>query len=272
MMEEKRAGDSLAQRAYQHVWHGILSGRLRPGAVLSEAGLARSLGVSRTPVGEAIRKLADEGLLEQIPRFGTVVRSIAPEELVELCELQEAVQSAAAARAATKRSAGTLSRIRQVCDLIDALVGGFKKANGGALTGAALRRFLAADLAFHTLVTGAGGNRRILREAREIGTLQMVFWLRVGRQDVRTAREIQAGHERILDALEHGDAEAARKEMSEHLRMGMLQAAQHAGGEREGGAEDALRGLPYGILRELKDVDLPVDPSSSDEEGDEGVF
>lgn len=271
-MEEQRAGDSLAQRAYQHVWQGILTGRLRPGAVLSEAGLARSLGVSRTPVGEAIRKLADEGLLEQIPRFGTVVRSIAPEELVELCELQEAVESAAAARAATRRSADTLLRIRQVCDLVDTLVGESRKGNGGALTGPTLRRFLAADLAFHTLVAGAGGNRRILREVREIGTLQMVFWLRVGRQDVATARRIQAGHVRILDALEHGDAEAARQEMGEHLRMGTRDAAQQAGGAREGGAEDALRGLPHGVLTELKGVDLPVDLPLSVEKDVDGVF
>ena len=64
---------SLSQRAYQHIQREIVSGQLEPGSVISETLLAKQLGISRTPVGEAIRKLAQEGLVEQVPRYGTIV-------------------------------------------------------------------------------------------------------------------------------------------------------------------------------------------------------
>src|SRR5262245_15044729 len=96
------AGGTLVQRAYEHIQEAILSGHLPAGSVVSEAVLAKSLGISRTPVGEAIRQLAREGLVQQVPRYGTIVKPIDRRELIELYEMRAALESYAAARAAEK--------------------------------------------------------------------------------------------------------------------------------------------------------------------------
>src|SRR5438105_3197888 len=83
---------SLAQKAYEHLQEGIFSGRLRAGTVISEEALAKELGISRTPVGEAIRQLAGEGLVEQVPRYGTIVKPLDRRELQELYEIRDALR------------------------------------------------------------------------------------------------------------------------------------------------------------------------------------
>src|SRR6187431_3293853 len=110
---------SLAQKAYEHLQESVLSGRLRSGTVISEAGLAKELGISRTPVGEAIRQLVREGLVEQVPRYGTIVRSIDRQELIDLYEMREALESFAAAKAATRITGPALERLQQFCDVME---------------------------------------------------------------------------------------------------------------------------------------------------------
>src|SRR3954469_20008540 len=116
---QERRDMSLAQKAYDHLQEGVLSGRLRSGTVISEQALARELGISRTPVGEAIRQLVREGLVEQVPRYGTIVRSIDRRELIDLYEMREAIESYAAAKAAELVSDAALDRLQQFCDVME---------------------------------------------------------------------------------------------------------------------------------------------------------
>src|SRR5690349_13215528 len=109
---------SLAQKAYEHLQEGVLSGRLRSGTVISEAALAKELGISRTPVGEAIRQLVREGLVEQVPRYGTIVRSIDRQELTDLYEMREALESFAAAKAAEHITEPMLNRLQQYVEVM----------------------------------------------------------------------------------------------------------------------------------------------------------
>src|SRR3954465_7670210 len=153
---------SLAQKAYEHLQEGVLSGRLRSGAVISEAGLAKELGISRTPVGEAIRQLVREGLVEQVPRYGTIVRSIDRRELTDLYEMREALESYAAAKAAEHISGPILERLQQFCDVMAAIGRELREAGASELDEPSLRRFLAADMAFHMLIIEASGNRRMI--------------------------------------------------------------------------------------------------------------
>ena len=90
----------LTHRAYQHIQSEILAGKLSAGTQISETRIAEQLGISRTPVGEAIRTLAAEGWVEQQPRRGTVVRSFSRREIIELYELREALETFAARKAA----------------------------------------------------------------------------------------------------------------------------------------------------------------------------
>src|SRR5215213_30844 len=117
-MHERR-DMSLAQKAYDHLQEGVLSGRIRSGEVISEAALAKELGISRTPVGEAIRQLVREGLVEQVPRYGAIVRGIDRQELIDLYEMREALESYAAAKAAEVVTEPMLARLEQFCDVME---------------------------------------------------------------------------------------------------------------------------------------------------------
>ena len=90
------------ERAYQYLHARIASGALAGGALVSELSLAREMGLSRTPVREAIRQLIMEGLVEQVPRHGTIVRIPERREVAELYEVREALESYAVAQAARR--------------------------------------------------------------------------------------------------------------------------------------------------------------------------
>ena len=95
-----KQGSPLTHQAYQHIQAEILAGRFAAGTLISETRIAEELGISRTPVGEAIRTLASEGWVEQQPRRGTIVRSFSRREIIELYELREALETFAAGKAA----------------------------------------------------------------------------------------------------------------------------------------------------------------------------
>jgi DNA-binding GntR family transcriptional regulator len=96
------ASETLTSKAYRHLYGEIVDGRIAAGAVISESAIAKSLGISRTPVGEAVRLLARDGLVDQVPRFGTVVRHVQRTELDEHYEMREALESYAAQLAARR--------------------------------------------------------------------------------------------------------------------------------------------------------------------------
>ncbi len=91
-----------ADRVYDTLRQGILDGRYAPGTRLGEADLADSLGVSRTPVREALRRLGSEGLLATLPNKGARVRTWTAGELGDIFDLRALLEGHAAARAATR--------------------------------------------------------------------------------------------------------------------------------------------------------------------------
>ena len=249
---------SLAQKAYDHLQEGVLSGRLRSGTVISEAALARELGISRTPVGEAIRQLVREGLVEQVPRFGTIVRSIDRRELIELYEMREALESYAAAKAAENLSEPMLNRLEQFCDVMERIGRELEEADGSAsreLDEPSLRRFLAADMAFHMLIIEAAGNRRMIEVVKNMRTVSRIFRMRRAPHQLPVVHRAHEFHRRILAALRARDPEAARNHMLDHIAAGKnetlsrLQPAPHDG-------DGAVLGeLPADMLKELDEIE-----------------
>lgn len=242
---------SLTQKAYEHVQAGIFSGKLKAGAVISEATLAKELGISRTPVGEAIRQLASEGLVEQVPRFGTIVKPIDRRELLELYEMREALEAYAAGRAAEHMTSETLVRLQQFCDVMGGIAEELRAGDVGELDEAGLRRFLAADMAFHLLIIEASGNRRMIQVVKNMRTLSRVFRMRRVRHDLRVVQKAHEFHRRILEALRLGDSAGAQAAMAEHIgrsKQDALARLDHVNPAIEG---DVLRELPADVLREL---------------------
>lgn len=209
---------NLAQRAYEQIQHNILSGTLPSGSVISEATLARQLGISRTPVGEAIRQLANDGLVRQVPRYGTIVRALSPGDLAEQYEMREAMESYAAARAAERISPDAVVRLGDHCEAMQRIGEELGASGLAQLPDDMLRRFLAADLAFHVQIIEAAGNRRILKAVQDMRAISRIIGMSRVPHDADIVSRACAHHALILNALAAGDPESARRHMAEHIR------------------------------------------------------
>jgi DNA-binding GntR family transcriptional regulator len=209
---------SLAQRAYRQLQDQILSGHFPAGSVLSEASIARNLGISRTPVGEAIRQLARDGLVRQIPRFGTIVKAVDRRDLIDQYEMREALESFAAGRAAERIRPDALEQLEQYCQVFDGLLRDMQEQKIEALDDELLRLFLATDLAFHVLIVESAGNQRILSTVQEMRAISGILRVRRGRHDLGIVQRTRDSHRRILAAIAARDPAAATAEMLTHIR------------------------------------------------------
>lgn len=183
----------------------ILKGELAPGERLMEIQLADRLGVSRTPIREAIRKLELEGLVVMIPRKGAEVAKITEKDLKDVLEVRCALEELAVELAC-----------RNITDLqVEELkknVKEFKKAIHGKDVTALAEK----DVAFHDIIFSATHNERliqILNNLREQMYRYRVEYLK----DPDTHARLVEEHEGILSNLEQGNVEDAKKNIDSHI-------------------------------------------------------
>lgn len=197
-------GQPLSERAHRAVMAMILSGELAPNEVIAERQLALQLGISRTPLREAIRRLEGERLLER-QRSGTlVVRALPIEEYISILHVRRVLEGEAASLAAGRIPAPELERLRAraqaVLDLPhDAAV---PEAHD--------------DEDLHRLIAAAAGNPVLEEMIRNLRTRTSMF--RFGRLPTRR-HDVIREHLAIVDALASGDAAAARGAMEQHLEQ-----------------------------------------------------
>lgn len=210
----------LSGKAYQFILKEILEGRLAPGTVVSEALLAEQIGISRTPVGKAIRRLAYEGLVEQVPRYGTVVRSIDRVDLIDLFEVREALEGFAAAKAALNISEVQLAKLKLLVDAMGDICQEINRVGIDNVEQERLKNFLAVDMAFHLLIIEASGNKRIQRIIRETKTLAESVIISWGQHDLGIGfEETYEDHAKIFEALKNHSSEQTQDLILEHIRV-----------------------------------------------------
>lgn len=130
----------------------ILTGELKPGERLMELHLASRLGVSRTPIREAIHKLELEGLVTLIPRRGAEVAQITEKSMNDVLEVRRALDALCAELACDRITESELADLKQACDNFEAVV----------KTGD-LKKITQADVALHDIIVRATGNQRLLQ-------------------------------------------------------------------------------------------------------------
>jgi len=192
----------------------IMSGEIPIGAQLRQAELAKELGVSRTPVREALRQLQAGGLIAVVPNRGAVVRVPAPWEVREAYEVRAELEGLACVRAVDRIHENDLDQLRE-----------FNRGMREAIAHSATEQprgtpppTVALNDAFHTFIHQVAGNERLARTIAEINETfpRNVSWL-VLAGDPRRREENVREHERIVDALAQGNAELAREEMRRHV-------------------------------------------------------
>lgn len=196
---------SLAESVYQRILEAILSGSLASGRELSEVALAAELGVSRTPVHEALLRLAADGLVEDLVSRQARVARFTRQDVIEIYGMRRILEPAAAERAASRLDDEQLAELRSAAESLLAGAGKRDWAN----------RAIEFDLRFHQALAAATGNGRLHAEIGKYRRLVRAFCRATGaRENLQAAlRE----HLAILDALAARDDAAARQAMVAHI-------------------------------------------------------
>jgi DNA-binding GntR family transcriptional regulator len=214
------AAPSLKETAYQHIQSKILNRELMVGEAVSELAISKELGISRTPVREAISQLTAEGLLEQIAGRGTVVRRPTRVDIIELYELREALEMYAVTKAAEHPlDAADRAQLEKLLADWMGLVEELEASGERGLNPQRLQRSMALDFQFHLLLLRAAGNGRVMKVVNDTRVLIWIFAIRREGHDAKVLREIHAYHQNILQAVCAGEARRAMELMGEHIRL-----------------------------------------------------
>lgn len=191
----------------------IRKGILKPGQRIMEIKLAEELGVSRTPVREAIRKLELEGYVVMMPRRGTYVADMSIRDINEIFEIRTALESLSNGLAAEHITEDELEHLQRLL----VVIGGYiKEYEDGPDREAAMDKIVKTDIEFHDLLYHAARNNRLVGiisnlrdQLTRFRTLSMSY---PGRLEA-TLDE----HREIVEAIANGDGRAARKAAEHHM-------------------------------------------------------
>lgn len=196
---------SLVAKAYEEIKEKIITLYFLPGQYLNEAAISALLQVGRTPVHQALQRLALEGLVEIMPRKGVVVLPDSIAEIIKILESRAAVEAELARAAATSASA----------DDGKALVT-LASATRHARNGPGIDEFIACDRAFHRKLAQCSGNSVLSDFAQQLHERSIRYWY----LHLWQTMDVQATtrqHAAIADAIAKHDGERAAAAMREHI-------------------------------------------------------
>lgn len=203
--EAEPAEPTLVEKAYEAILERIFDGRFAEGTVLSEVVLAQELGVSRTPVHDALRLLATDSFVTQERNRRARVASFTGDDLFEVFEMRKLLEGHAAELAAGRMDSRHLVPLREAAA---ALHKGLDSKDWN-------RRWADFDATFHHVIAEASGNSRLGMDIHRYQLLHRA--INRFSTDPKSLRRALSEHEAILDALEARDRVAARKRMVDHI-------------------------------------------------------
>ena len=219
--------EPLPKKVHAALRTRLFEGTLPPGTRLDYKQLAQELGVSTTPVREAVTQLASEGFVELVPRLGAVVRSLNRTNAQELYEVREALECCAAEKASERMSLRQLDQLRENLAAMREGAESLAKAHRPKLEADSLRRFLDADLAFHQTILAGARNQTLTRTLKDSYIQNRIFLADRGSHDPYRIKVSCEQHGAILEALEKRDPAAAAKAMREHIRTSLQFTLDH---------------------------------------------
>ncbi|GIJ36248.1 GntR family transcriptional regulator [Micromonospora sediminimaris] len=198
---------SLVELAVSRLTREILSGRSDPGERLVEEQLTRRLGISRAPLREALRLLAQRGLVEHVPRRGVRVATLSDRDVRELYELRDVLERFAVRSAIPVSRESDLAGLRAALDQMSEAT-----RNGDRLAVAESHR------AFHVALVALAGNRQLSSVYDSILVkLQLYMAINLRREaEVAQPHDGVHRHERLFEAVAAGDPELVLAVLSEH--------------------------------------------------------
>jgi DNA-binding GntR family transcriptional regulator len=212
----RKAGDE----AYLYIRRKVATGELAPGRAISEVSLAKKLGISRTPIREAIGQLAREGVLEQIPHRGAVVPKLSTQDIIELYELREALEIFAVGKAAHQplRQAD-LDRLQSLNDVNMTFQDELQRLGKPELDPDQMHRYVTYDLAFHTLLIRLAANARLLKVVTETRELVRIFAIRRRGYTIPELADIHREHGDVVRGIVEQNPSSAIQAISDHIQL-----------------------------------------------------
>lgn len=196
----------LREGVYQALRVAIVEGDLSPGQHLAEQQLAEELGVSRTPVREALRRLALEGFVVMVPRRGAYVGGLSLKDMNDVFELRMALEGLAAYLAAQRITPQEIATLKGLLDQLEA-----------AIASGIREDVIDADTRFHALIYSASRNRRLINIVGNLSDQIQGFRLQSLFAPGRLKDTVRE-HKKLVMALERRDSAEARKLAVRHIR------------------------------------------------------
>ncbi len=206
MRPADQAHESVQEVVASRLREAILSGSFEGGRQLRQAEIAARFGVSSIPVREAFRRLEGEGLVVFYPRRGAIVAELSPDEMREICEMREALETLALRKALPNMTNEDLRRAKEVLDLAD------KEPDDQLLP-----RWGEMNWEFHKALYYPAGRPRLLGT---INNLHINFdrYLRLHFSAMRYREKGQQEHREILERCKQRDAEGAAEALRLHIQ------------------------------------------------------
>ncbi|GAA1499085.1 GntR family transcriptional regulator [Paeniglutamicibacter kerguelensis] len=201
-----RGGEiSLRQQVSDALRDALVAGTLIPGKIYSAPALAEMLGVSPTPVREAMIDIAREGLVEALRNKGYLIKGFSDRDLDELAALRTLIEVPTMVQVTHQASVAELEELRPLAEVLN------ETARRGAL-----REFVAADTEFHLRALALSGNRQLVNNVRRLRSMARLS----GLQQLADAGELLATareHGEMLDLMVARDAEGVAELMRRHI-------------------------------------------------------
>jgi DNA-binding GntR family transcriptional regulator len=197
---------TVSEQVHSFIQHALLSGQLNPGDRLAEGELAAELGISRTPIREALRQLESDGLVVVLPHRGTFVRTLDPRRGRQLYEARLLLEPVAARAAAARITDQQLEALRPLLD------SALHEANAGDMGGASVD-----NEAFHVAVFKIADNDVLLELWFRVWAEWQLFRVCAWRNKPQRPRAVAAEHTALYEALAARDESRAAAIMTEHL-------------------------------------------------------
>jgi DNA-binding GntR family transcriptional regulator len=199
----KKSDVGQGRETYERLVAEIRAGKLRPRDRLTETELAARLGISRTPVREAIRQLEADGLVVHIPRVGAAIRSLNYAEITELYQMRTVLEGTAARFAARAAAEAELAELNAINAEMSREISN-------------VDRLYTLNRQFHTALMSAAKNRFLLKAAEAVDKTLLILGPSTMEEGGRAGEAI-AEHGEVLEALHARDGGAAEAAMRRHI-------------------------------------------------------
>ena len=215
-----------SDKAYQFILHKIVSGEYPPGMALVADTLSAEIGVSRTPVRDALRQLEKSGLVSILPHLGASVKRMDAKEYRDTCTMRMALEVFAAGLAATSRGDDDLWTIRTALENMRTYTERLLAGNAAAES---FELLIAEDVRFHVAVIAASKNDVIKKEILRLHLIYRVVSVETVERNSSDAGQaardrehrmnVLKEHEEIYQAIERRDPVAAKAAMERHIQI-----------------------------------------------------